>query len=85
MRWVYSKLYPLLSPLLHPHQYGGRPASSTTHATQTFLEDIGGMEKEAILAFDVYHAFDSPPKQLIVGALDQMGTPLKLLCLIFTW
>ena len=24
MRWVYSKLYPLVSPHLHPNQFGGR-------------------------------------------------------------
>ena len=34
---------------------------------------------EAILAFDVYHAFDSPPKYLINQVLDLIGTPLRLL------
>ena len=37
---------------------------------------------EAILAFDVYHAFDSPPKALISMALQRLGTPLRLLRLI---
>ena len=40
MRWCYKKLYPLLSPLLHSRQFWGRQGISTSHATQTFLNDI---------------------------------------------
>ena len=83
MRWVYRTLYPLLSPLLHPRQFGGRQGTSPAHATQTFLHDIDHLDNvEAILAFDVYHAFDSPPKALISMALQRFGTPLRLLRLI---
>ena len=83
MRWVYSKLYPLVSPHLHPNQFGGRQGTSTAHATQIFLDAIDSIrDKEALLAFDVYHAFDSPPKALILGVLDRMGTPSKLLQII---
>ena len=63
MRWVYHTLYPLIAPQLHPKQFGGRQGSSTAHATQAFLQELGHMaDREAVLAFDVYHAFDSPPK-----------------------
>ena len=83
MRWVYRTLYPLLFPLLHPRQFGGRQGTSEAHATQTFLHDIDHLDNvEAILAFDVYHAFDSPPKALISLALQRFGTPLRLLRLI---
>ena len=85
MRWVYKKLYPLISPQLHPRQFGGRQGVSTTHATQTFLDDIdSGNRWEAIFSFDMYHAFDSRPKILIREVLQRMGTPTKLLLLIST-
>ena len=85
MRWVYKKLYPLISPQLHPRQFGGRQGVSTAHATQTFLDDIdSGNRWEAIFSFDMYHAFDSPPKILIREVLQRMGTPTKLLLLIST-
>ena len=58
---------------------------STAHATQAFLNDLDtGTTWEAIYAFDMYHAFDSPPKISISEVLEQMGTPLKLLRLIQT-
>ena len=85
MRWIYKKLYPLLSPHLHPRQFGGRQGVLTAHATQPFLDDIdNGTRWEAIFAFDMYHAFDSPPKILIRDVLQRMGTPTKLLLLIST-
>ena len=37
MRWVYKSLYPLLSPLIHRKQFGGKQGVSTAHATHTFL------------------------------------------------
>ena len=83
MRWVYKSLYPLLSPHIHSKQFGGRQGVSTAHATHTFLDDLDAIgSMESILAFDVYHAFDSPPKYLIFHVLDRMGTPLQLLRLI---
>ena len=83
MRWVYHTLYPLIAPQLHPKQFGGRQGSSTAHATQAFLQELEHMaDKEAVLAFDVRHAFDSPPKYLIHHTLLRMGTPAKLLLLI---
>ena len=85
MRWVYKKLYPLVSPHLHPCQFGGKRGVSTAHATQAFLNDMDdGTPWEAIYAFDVYHAFDSPPKVLISTVLAKMGTATKLLRLIQT-
>ena len=36
-------------------------------------------DKDAVLAFDVYHAFDSPPKYLIHHTLLRMGALAKLL------
>ena len=83
MRWIYSQLYPLRSPRLHHRQFGGKQGVSTADATQVFLDDLEKMgPTEAILAFDVYHAFDSPPKLLIREALDRLGTPLLLLRII---
>ena len=83
MGWVYKSLYPLLSPLIHQKQFGGDQGVSTAHATHTFLDDLDGVgPTEAILAFEVYHAFDILPKYLIFHILDRMGTPLKLLRLI---
>ena len=53
--------------------------------TKTFLNDMDtGTTWEAIYAFNMYHAFDSPPKILIREVPDQMGTPPKLLLLIQT-
>ena len=83
MRWVYRTLYALLSPLLQPRQFGGHQGTSPAHATQTFLHDIDHLDNvKAILAFDVYHAFDSPPEALISMALQRFGMPLRLLRLI---
>ena len=83
MRWVYRTLYPLISPLLHPRQFGGRQGTSPAHATKTFLQDLGQLDnKVIILAFDAYHAFDSPPKALICQVLGRLGTPVRLLQLI---
>ena len=85
MRWVYHTLYPLIAPQLNPKQFGGRQGSSTAQATQAFLQDLKHMaDKEAVLAFDVYHAFNSPPKYLIHHTILRMGTPTKLLLLIFS-
>ena len=41
-----------------------------------------GTPWEAIYAFDVHHAFDSPPKVLISTVLAKMRTVAKLLRLI---
>ena len=85
MRWVYKKLYPLISPNLQPRQFGGRSGVSTAHATQAFLNDMDdATRRQALYASDVYHAFDSPPKVLISTVLAKIGTPTKLLHLIQT-
>ena len=85
MRWVYKKLYPLISPQLRPRQFRGNQGVSTAHATQAFLDDIeNGTKWQAIFSFDMYHVFDSPPKILIREVLQHMGTPTKLLLLIST-
>ena len=85
MRWVSKKPYPLISPHLRPRQFGGKRGVSTEHATQAFLNDMDdGTPWEAIYVFEVYHAFDSPPKVLISTVLAKMGTPTKLLRLIQT-
>ena len=85
MRWVYKKLYPLISPHLRPRQFGGKRGVSTAHATQAFLNDmVDGTPLGAINAFDVYHAFESPPRVVISTVLAKMGTPTKLLRLIQT-
>ena len=63
MRRVYSKLYPLASPFLRPNKFSGRQGTSTARATQIFLHTIDSMrDKEPLLNFDVYHAFDTPPQ-----------------------
>ena len=80
MRSVYSKLYPLVSPYLHQKQFGGHVH---THATPISLDIIHSIwDKENPLAFDVYHAFNSLPKTLILGVLERLGTPSKLLHII---
>ena len=83
MRWVHATLYPLISPHLHPRQFGGKQGHSPAQATHAFMHDLEQFDRlEAILAFDVYHAFDSPPKHLIRTVLDRLGKPLKLLHII---
>ena len=63
MCWVYSKVYPLLSRYLHLNQFGGRQGKSTALATQMFLDTVNSIpDKEALLACDIYHAFDNPRK-----------------------
>ena len=84
-RWCYKTLYPLLSPLLHSRQFGGRQGISTSHATQAFLNVINtDTPWESIFAFDMYHAFDSPSKILIREDLERMRNPAKLLRKITT-
>ena len=83
MRWVYHTLYPLIAPQLHPKQFGGRQGSSTSHASQAFLQDLEHTNNnEAALAFDLYHAFDNTPKYLIQHTLLRMGAPAKRMLLI---
>ena len=80
MRWTHMRLYALLSPHIIARQFGGRRGVSTAHATQAFFNDLDtGTTWEAIYAFDMYHAFDSPPEILIREVLERMGTPSKLL------
>ena len=56
---------------IHSRQFGGRQGVSTAHATQTFLNDMDSDAPwEGIFAFDIYHAFDSPPKIVIREVLD---------------
>ena len=63
MRRVSQTPYPLIAPQLPSRQFGGRQGSSSAHTTQTFLNNPDPLTNtEAILAFDVYHAFDSPPE-----------------------
>ena len=83
MQCVYRTLYPLIPPLLHPRQFGGRIGTSPAHATQTFLQDLDQCDNiESILAFDVCHAFESPLKALICQVLGRLGIPFRLLQLI---
>ena len=80
MRWVHAKIYPMLVSWLHPHQYGGRRGVSPAHATLSLMDMIDATcDLECWLSFDLYHAFDSPPKLLIVQTLDKLGIPLPLL------
>ena len=63
MRWVHTTLYSLHSPQLHPRQFCGKQGHSPAQATHAFMHDVGQFDRrEAILAFDVYHAFDSFPE-----------------------
>ena len=71
------------SPPSYTGNNSGKQGVSTAHAKHRFLDDLDAIgPMEAILGFDMYHAFDSPPKYLIFHILDRMGTPLKLLRLI---
>ena len=85
MRWVYRTLYPLLSPLLHPRQFGGRQGTSRAHAMQTVLHDIDHLDNfEAILAFDVYHAFDRPLRHSSAWPFRGLGRRSGC-CVQFLW
>ena len=76
MRWVYSKLYPLVSPYLHPNQFGGRQGTSTAHATQIFLHDIDSIrDKEACSLFTSTTPLTAPPKHLSLVYSTEWGPP----------
>ena len=50
-------LYPLISPHLHPRQFGSKQGHSPAQTIHTFMHDVDQFDRlEAILAFD------SPPK-----------------------
>ena len=77
MQWVHYNPYLLPYPLLHPRKFGGKQGTPPAQATQTILDDVDRIEDvKAIMSFDIYHAFDGPPKCLIFAVLDRMGTPL---------
>ena len=73
---------PLSTNTLAPVWWG---RGVSTHATQTCFDDIdNGTSWESIFTFDMYHAFDSPPKILIRDVLQCIGSPTKLLLFIST-
>ena len=83
MCWVHAKIYPMLVTWLHPHQYGGRRGVSPIHASLSLMDMIDATcDVECLLSFDLYHAFDSPRKLLIIETLDKLGIPLPLLRII---
>ena len=76
MRWVHAKIYPMLVTWFHRQQYGGRRGVSPAHATLSLMDMIDSTcDVECLLSFDLYHAFDSHPKLLIVQTLDELGGP----------
>jgi ribonuclease HI len=82
-KWILSHLYPILSPLLEPNQFGALRKKSTQMATTLLMQQIDqNPDKPLVLFVDLYHAFDSPPHQAILEVLDRMGTPLLLLAFI---
>ena len=80
MCWVHSITYPMLVTWLHQNQYGGRRGVSPAHATVSLMDmNDTTCDVRCLLSFDLYHAFDSPPKLLINQTLDKLGIPLPLL------
>ena len=81
-KWILSHLYPLLSPLLEINQFGALRRKSTQMATNLLLQQIDQNPEKPVLFVDLYHAFDSPPHEALIEALDRMGTPSLLLSFI---
>jgi hypothetical protein len=86
-RWIYSIILPLLSPFLSQHQFGGLRGRSCGMATAHLLNQVlDAPESNCCLFLDLYHAFDTPPKEALFVLLTKRGIPpgiLRLLHSIF--
>ena len=86
-RCIYSIILPVLSPFLSRFQFGGLRGRSCGMATSHLLSHIlSAPESNCCLLLDLYHAFDTPPKEALYLLLTKRGIPqgiLHLLHLIF--
>ena len=82
-RWIYSVISPILVPFLSKHQYGGLNGRSCGMATTQLLECIcTTTDANACLLLDLYHAFDTPPKEALLMLLQKRGLPPGILLLL---
>ena len=82
-RWIYSVIHPILTPFLSKHQFGGMRGRSCGMATAHLLDHIlQNTESDCCLLLDLYHAFDTPPKEAVLLLLRQRGIPPGILLLL---
>ena len=82
-RWIYHQLVPILSPLISNWQFGGLSGRTTAAATFQLFEHLADTPgHKSIGMIDFFHAFDSPPKRLLLDSLDRAGVPRVLLLMI---
>ena len=82
-RWIYSVVHPILCPFLSKHQYGGLRGRSPGMATAQLLHSaLMNPGSNCCLFLDLYHAFDTPPKEAILILLSKRGLPPGILLLL---
>ena len=84
-RWIYSILVTIITPLITAWQFGGLKGRTTASSTFQLLEHVAETPGPKSLGMvDFFHAFDSPPKRLLIRALALAGTPQVLLLMILS-
>ena len=82
-RCIYSIILPILSPFLSQFQFGGLRGRSCGMATSHLLNHIlNSSESNCCLLLDLYHAFDTPPKEALFLLLTKRGVPQGILHLL---
>lgn len=82
-RWLYSNILPILSPFLSQYQFGGLRGRSCGMATSHLLNKICDTpDSNCCLFLDLYHAFDTPPKEALFVLLTKRGIPAGILRLL---
>ena len=82
MRWVTISSSSLIENLLDPTQFGGRKGRGPGMATLHLLDQIERDGGDYIVFVDLFHAFDTPPKALLVECLQRAGFPPKIVLLL---
>ena len=82
-RWIYSIILPILSPFLSNFQFGGLRGRSCGMATSHLLNHaLKNPDSNCCLLLDLYHAFDTPPKEALFLLLTKRGIPQGILRLL---
>lgn len=82
MRWITHIFQENIEGQLDDTQFGGRKGRSPGMATLHLLDQIEKVKGEYLVLVDLYHAFDTPPKELLMECLRRAGLPEKIILLL---
>jgi hypothetical protein len=86
-KWIYSHLYDQLIPFITYQQHGGMRGKSPSMCTILLMHHISLLENpsdDSLVSLDIYHAFDSPPKDFMLKLLGKRGVSPVLMTLLLS-